>query len=71
MLIKKDTLLKINHSRKGIFVGIAIRDFDTTEEWYPVAVAMQKSVNGLNNVWEKGEEIPCRASFCEIMGVLA
>lgn len=69
MKIKKGTLLKVNHSRKGTFEGIAIKDFDTTkEEFYPIALAQKNPIKGIsiNMEWIEGEEIPCRNSLCKL-----
>jgi hypothetical protein len=67
MKIKKDTILKINHTRKGLFYASAMRDFDTEkEEFYPVRVAQNKTVKGMNTDWEVGEEIPYRNTLCKI-----
>jgi len=67
MKIKKGTLLNVNHSRKGKFVGIAEKDFDTDKtEFYPIAVAQEKSVAGNTNSWGIGNSIPCRNSLCKI-----
>jgi hypothetical protein len=67
MKIAKGTKLKIEHSRKGSYFAVAIEDFDTQDEWFPVAVAEQngKPVHGMatGNKWEPGEIIPCRGSF--------
>jgi len=65
MNIKKDTILKIKHSRKGTFIGKAIKDFNTNDEWYPIVVE-DEEVKGINTIWEKGEDIPCRNSLCSI-----
>lgn len=72
-IIKKGTLLEINHTRKGKFVGIATEDFKLSDEWYPVAAIANKdgapsAVRGLNpdNVWIAGDEIPCRGTFCKL-----
>ena len=65
MTIKKGTSLKIQHSRKGTFIGIAKKDFDTEETWYPIVLAGD-GVEGMNTNWERGEEIPCRKSLCKI-----
>ena len=65
MHIKKDTILKINHIRKGQFTAIAERDFDTeTTEWYPIVAA--ELVTGRSQNWEIGEHIACRAKFCTL-----
>ena len=67
MKIKKGTILKIKHSRKGTFFAEAIEDFDTDKkEFYPVKIAQIKSAERLNNEWEIGEEIPCRNSLCSL-----
>ena len=69
MKIKIGTLLKIKHNRKGTFMGMAYKDFDSEkEEFYPIRVAIKNEniIKGLNNDWNIDEEIPCRASLCEI-----
>ena len=67
MKIKKGTILLVKHSRKGEFFGKALKDFDTeVDEFYPIAVAQEKKIEGLNTEWENGEEIPCRNSLCSI-----
>jgi len=71
--IKQGQRLRIEHRRKGIFIAIALRDFDSDEEaWFPVAPA-EESTGGLgvlSGAWIPGEEIPCRASLAEIVEVL-
>ena len=70
MKVNKGTLLDVNHSRKGKFVGIAIRNFDTeSETFYPIALAENKvigAMSSMNDDWVEGDEIPCRNSLCEI-----
>ena len=67
MEIKKGTKLKVFHSRKGHFVGIASADFNTDDEWYNIAVAdEQKEVSGLTKSWLAGEETPCRKGLTHI-----
>ena len=67
MKIKEGTLLEVNHSRKGKFVGVAEKDFDTDKtEFYPIELAQEKIVNGLVNYYGMGSSIPCRNSLCEI-----
>jgi len=67
MEIKKDTPLKVIDYRSGTWTGIALEDFDTDkDEWYPVAVAQENPVKGLNTVWEKGDKMPCRRGLCKI-----
>lgn len=62
MLIKKGQKLKIKHSRKGEFIGIATENFDTVKsKWWPIKA--QDFVKGMSQDWEPGERIPCRGSF--------
>lgn len=76
MKIKKGDLLEIIHTRKGNFMAFAKRDFDTEkEEFFPVILAKGSPAKiGIGTAgalglglpkyeWEKGDEIPCRASF--------
>lgn len=60
MLIKKDDLLEVFHTRKGKFVGVATRNFDTEK------ATTEEVITGMANDWVEGEEIPCRASLCTI-----
>ena len=70
MKIKKGTLLQVNHSRSGNWKGIATKDFDTEkEEFYPIALAQEKEVHGLNTIWEKGDNMPCRNTLCKIEAI--
>ena len=65
--VKKGTLLIINHKRKGKFKVIALKDFDTEkDEFYPLAVAQEKPVRGLQSDWLQGEEVPARRSLCQL-----
>ena len=67
MKVEQNTLLKVNHSRKGEFTGIAMKDFDTEDtEFYPIAVAQISSVKGAKLEWEQGYMIPCKGSLCKI-----
>lgn len=69
MKIKKDQIVNVRHSRKGTFLGKALRAFDTEkEEWYPIAVGQKEPIQGASTGWEwvEGERIPCRAKFCEL-----
>lgn len=67
MKILKGTIVEVNSSRRGIFEGIALKDFDTeTDEFYPIALHQEKMIRGMNNEWENGEEIPCRKTLCTI-----
>ena len=70
MKVSKGTLLDVDHTRKGKFIGIATRDFDTdSETFYPIALAEDKAISAMsimNDDWIKGDDIPCRHSLCQI-----
>lgn len=66
MIIKKGTGVTVNDCRKGVFDGVAKRDFDTeTEDFYPIVAA--QIVYGMATTWLPGEEVPCRNSLCTIV----
>ena len=83
MKVKKNEILEVNHCRKGKFVGITLRAFDTAkEEFYPIAVAQEEPITGIGGgftgmigttvsrtQWRTGEEIPCRNTLCTIKKV--
>lgn len=70
MLVKEGQLVKIEHVRKGTFVAVALRDFDSEEEIYlPLALA-EGYVEGLSRGWAIGESIPCRARLVQIVELL-
>lgn len=65
--IKKGTLLNVNHSRSGNWVGIATEDFDTEkDEWYPIALAQEQIVKGMRTYWTKGDSMPARRGLCKV-----
>lgn len=67
MEIKKGTKLRVTHTRKGTFTGVAFEDFDTNDEFYRITVDdKQQTVMGLTTDWCVGERIPCRASLTQI-----
>ena len=67
MLVTKGTVFTVYDSRTGTYTGIATSDFDTEkDEWYSVAVHQDEPVYGLSNLWEKGEDIPCRRGLSRI-----
>lgn len=66
MIIRKGTLLEVNHSRSGKWIGRAMRKFDTKEEWYPIELAQKTPVEGMSNTWYEGDEMPCRKSLCTV-----
>ena len=62
MKITKNTLIQINSSRHPTFNAIAVKDFDTNDEWYPVSLT-DDYLEGMSKYWLKGEEVPCRKSL--------
>ncbi len=65
MIIKKGTILFVHDPRKGRYEAEALRDFDTEkEEFYPVTPL--RTVVGMVNIWEHGDEIPCRKGLATI-----
>lgn len=67
MIIKKNTLVEVC-SRHGVFCASVIEDFDTNNEWYPLALT-DDFLEGVSKTWFKGEEIPCRKSFVEYIKI--
>ena len=68
MKIEKGTILKVKSDRSGSWVGKAMEDFDTEKDkFYPIALFQDEPVHGLNTVWEKGDEMPCRNTLCKIV----
>lgn len=66
MKITKGTFVKVYHQRKGCFVGVATKDFDTDkDEFYPIQLK-DKVVTGESTVWVDGDNIPCRNILCKI-----
>ncbi len=68
MKLSKNTTVYVHHKRLGKFMGIVASDFDTDiEEFYPIKLYQHKPVYGLSNVFERGDDIPCRNSFVKII----
>lgn len=66
MKVTKGQVLQVRHTRKGVFTGIADRNFDTEqEEFYPISLAAEE-VEGEGTVWVAGDKIPCRNTLCTI-----
>ncbi len=50
----------VHDTRKGVFKGTVIKDFDTDlDTWYSIALR-QDYLEGLSNDWIEGESVPCR-----------
>jgi len=66
MLIKKGTLLKVNHMRIGTFTALAGLDFDTNEIWWSLTVPKNsKPIRGPHTTWYPGTEIDFRGTSCK------
>lgn len=65
MLIRKGQKVKVQGGRgKGNYIGIAVADFHTEDEWYPIQTT--QTVTGCRNTWYPGENIPCRKGIDKI-----
>lgn len=65
MKIEKGTKLVVRHKRKGTFLAIANKDFDTDDEWYSV-ILDEPFLEGEVHVWLRGEEVPTRKGIAEV-----
>lgn len=73
MIIPKDSLLEIVHTRKGKFVGISLDEFDTEgDEFWPIALAQKDSIKGMSALmaWHAGDKIPCRGSLVKSVKIV-
>ena len=66
MKVAKGQTLKVDHRRKGVFTGIAERDFDTEQEtFYPISLAVEE-IEGMGTMWMAWDSVPCRNSLCTL-----
>lgn len=67
MKIQKGTRVQVDSCRKGKYIGVATRDFDTEkDEWYHIAVDQDEPVRGMNTDWFRGDDIPARRGLCKV-----
>ena len=67
MKIKKGAVLEVRDQRKGKYIAIATKAFDSeVEEFYPLVLAQQEPVEGITQDWLPGESIPCRKGLCTL-----
>lgn len=52
------------------YIGKAIEDFDTEDEWWPIVVDQDRCVFGISGVWHRGDEIPARKGLTTLVKVL-
>lgn len=64
MEVKAGQIFWVNDARKGKYLGRAVRDFDTDDDWY--AVQTLEMVYGNSRDWPPGCEIPCRKGISMI-----
>lgn len=66
MQVSKGDILRVQHRRKGVFLGKAMKDFDTeVDEFYPI-VLEENRLDGMNTVYFKGDPVECMNIFCEV-----
>lgn len=67
MLIKKNQTVKVVDGRKGTYLGLSTKDFDTEkDEWYSIIVAPGECVQGIDTTWHPGDSIPARRGLCVV-----
>lgn len=69
--LKKGQVVEVAHTRKGVFIAVVLRDFDTEDEIFWPLGARTEPVWGINESWGVGEQIPCRGSMVKSVDVLA
>jgi len=74
MFIAKDTRMALINKRASEstreYIGKAIRDFDTEDEWWPIVVDQDNLICGISRVWGRGDEIPARKGLTTLVEVL-
>ncbi len=74
MFIAKDTRMVLINKRASEstreYIGKAIRDFDTEDEWWPIVVDQDRPIYGISRVWGRGDEIPARKGLTTLVKVL-
>lgn len=67
MQFKAGDKLTVRCSRRGTYLAVATKDFDTeADEWYPVTLD-QEYLEGSSTYWERGDEVPCRRGLAIVM----
>lgn len=74
MFVAKDSRMVLINKRASEstkkYIGKAIRDFDTEDDWWPIVVDQDKPVHGISQVWCRGNEIPARKGLTTLVEVL-
>lgn len=74
MFIAKDTRMVLINKRASRdtkeYIGKAIRDFDTEDDWWPIVVDQDRPIYGISGVWGRGDEIPARNGLTTLVEVL-
>lgn len=69
MLVKKGTVLIVQHSRKGKFTAVAPKDFDTDDMWYHLTAISHVDAILPYNEKEAGDSITVRGDMCKLLYV--
>lgn len=69
MKITKGSKLEITHRRKGKFIAIASKDFDS-DDIYSLPIVADTTVEGVNTTWGQRAPIPCRIELVENINIL-
>ena len=70
MKIKKGTIVRVHHNRKGTFAAKTKKDIDTEKtEWYDLEVAADEVAESVlsGSQWVGGETMQVRASLCTLV----
>ena len=68
MQIKAGDKLTVRCSRKGTYLAVATKDFDTeADEWYHVTLDQDEVLDGFSTYWERGDSVPCRRGMAIVM----
>ncbi|MCK9602451.1 MAG: hypothetical protein M0R06_25620 [Sphaerochaeta sp.] len=74
MFVAKDSRMVLINKRASEstkeYIGKAIRDFDTEDDWWPIVVDQDSCVFGISAVWHRGDEIPARKGLTTLVKVL-
>ncbi len=68
MQIKAGDKLTVRCSRKGTYLAVATKDFDTeADEWYHVTLDQDEVLEGACICWQRGDNVPCRRGLAIVM----
>ena len=67
MKIAKGTRVKIDHKRKGEFIGILTSDYDDNDLMW---LKLETQVSGMSENWEAGDLITVKKSLCKAIDII-